>query len=626
MGVPIRPQRRPEDSTPHVGAGGDPEAHGRYPEPLLTVQEQSPRIPHQPVPDAPARPGLPVPAPASSRSRAAAPSAPLARGWLVPGLTGELAALTSGIPLLGQRRSRPDLAADAGGVLPVPPDDAEKFGYARRRVWILTGSSLISFSCLTLSQFRLARSTPWLWAYLPLLGFGVLYYLISLRVNAFSRDFNVREHRRLVASGRLHPHPTVDVFLPVCGEPIDVLRNTWIHVDAMVRAYPGTAVPLVLDDKNDPRCAELARELGFRYGSRPDRGWCKKAGNLRFGFENSDGKYILILDADFAPRADMLDELVPYLESDPRLAIVQSPQFFRILDQQNWIERGAGAVQELFYRSVQVSRQGNDGAICVGSCALYRRTALAQNGGTTLIEHSEDVHTGFDLRRLGWDLRYVPVALSTGLCPDTVQAFQNQQYRWCSGSLSLLLSKKFWQAKLRPVTRMCYMSGFFYYVHTALFTFVGPMVPITLLLLLPERINLANTGLVVPSLIYATVIFPAWHRCSYRLEAWATRMMYGWAHVFAIWDLICRRQKAWQPTGAATSGGGSTSGGGRKSLDRFRACVTTWGGGTALIWVGAALWRMLSRSPVDYGLVLAGGLFYALTVARVLIPPQNRGS
>jgi len=63
-----------------------------------------------------------------------------------------------------------------------------------------------------------------------------------------------------------------------------------------------------------------------------------------------------------------------------------------------------------------VSRQGSDGAICVGSCAVYRRAALDTNGGTTLIEHSEDVHTGFDLRGLGWDLRYIPVAVSTGVC------------------------------------------------------------------------------------------------------------------------------------------------------------------------------------------------------------------
>ena len=57
----------------------------------------------------------------------------------------------------------------------------------------------------------------------------------------------------------------------------------------------------------------------------------------------------------------------------------------------------------------------------------------------TLAEHSEDVLTGFDLNGKGWRLRYIPVALSTGNCPDNVLAFLNQQYRWCSGTVGLLL-------------------------------------------------------------------------------------------------------------------------------------------------------------------------------------------
>ena len=111
-------------------------------------------------------------------------------------------------------------------------------------------------------------------------------------------------------------------------------------------------------------CSKL-RILG---PSRPDRGRFKKAGNLQYGFQRTTGEYILILDADFAARSDLLAELLPYFR---RLAvrIVQSPQFFRVLDQQNWVERGAGAVQELFYRSVQVSLQRTRAAICVGSCA-----------------------------------------------------------------------------------------------------------------------------------------------------------------------------------------------------------------------------------------------------------------
>ncbi len=98
----------------------------------------------------------------------------------------------------------------------------------------------------------------------------------------------------------------------------------------------------------------------------------------------SDSEYILLLDADFAPRPDLLDETLPYLAAYPDIGIVQTPQYFHINDKQTWVERGAGAVQEMFYRSIQTARAGKGGAICCGSCAVYRRTALQDNRGMSL--------------------------------------------------------------------------------------------------------------------------------------------------------------------------------------------------------------------------------------------------
>ncbi|MFD3944261.1 glycosyltransferase family 2 protein [Streptomyces sp. NPDC058579] len=472
-------------------------------------------------------------------------------------------------------------------------------------------------ACLVMSQFRLATSTPLLWMIAPVLTFTVVYYLISLRVNAFTGDFDAERHRRLVREWSPATYPSVDVFLPVCGEPIEVLRNTWTHVRGLADRYPGVCEPFVLDDSGCPELRAMAADFGFRYGTRPERGWFKKAGNLHFGFGQSDGAYVLILDADFAPRADLLEELLPYMEADERTAIVQSPQFFRVTDAQNWIERGAGAVQELFYRAVQVSRQRSDGAICVGSCAVYRRAALEENGGTTLIEHSEDVHTGFDLRCLGWDLRYVPVALAAGVCPDSAGAFFNQQYRWCAGSMSLLGSTKFWQARLRFASRLCYLSGFFYYLHTALFTFVAPVIPLVLLLAFPDQLRVEYLWLVLPSVVYTTIVFPMWHRVPYRLEAWAVRMMYGWAHVFAIWDILRGNRMGWQATGSSRAK--------RNGTRRFWIGLWVWGGGTALLWVVAAVWRMLTMDPYDFALLLSSGLFYALIVGRALVQPRAGG-
>jgi cellulose synthase (UDP-forming) len=49
----------------------------------------------------------------------------------------------------------------------------------------------------------------------------------------------------------------------------------------------------------------MAGDFGFQYLIRPNRGWYKKAGNLRHAFTRSRGEFILILDADFAPRRDL---------------------------------------------------------------------------------------------------------------------------------------------------------------------------------------------------------------------------------------------------------------------------------------------------------------------------------
>jgi len=97
---------------------------------------------------------------------------------------------------------------------------------------------------------------------------------------------------------------------------------------------------------------------------------------------------------DFAPRADLPAELLPYFSADPSLGIVQSPQYFRTTARMSWMERGAGAVQELFYRLVQVCRDRHDGAICVGSCAMYRRAALDDAGPFADPAHTKVLKAG----------------------------------------------------------------------------------------------------------------------------------------------------------------------------------------------------------------------------------------
>jgi cellulose synthase (UDP-forming) len=502
-------------------------------------------------------------------------------------------------------------------VLPTPPNDRERQIYIQRRLVPLMLISAISFTCIMISQIKFSLQHPALFIFLPLVSFTLGYYLISLWVNFGTRDFDLEKHDAFITSWwatvRKQDIPSVDVFLPICGEPYELLANTWHFVKEL--QYRGKLTVYVLDDKdNDRRLRTLAERYGFTYLSRDDKGVNKKAGNLLHGYENSTGDHILVFDADFTPRDNMLNEMVPYMEANSegsnKLGIIQTPQYFRSAnDHMNWLERGAGAVQEFFYRVVQTSRHQRNAAICVGTNALYRRKALDSNGGPTQIGHSEDVHTGFDLRRNGWGLEYIPVALATGVCPSVRSSFLTQQYRWCMGSMSLLGSKKFWQTKMSLRSRAGYLSGFCYYMHTAIMTFVAPLIPLTLMLFFPGLIRLENYILIVPSLAYTLVVFPLWHRNKFGISAMAVKMIYGWAHVFALVDIMRGKRKAWQPTG-----NGRTT---RGVLDKhFHVGSICWSLATAVIWVGLGIHYMFTAGRwYDFAPITTSGLVFMSTVA-----------
>ncbi|MGO9908959.1 MAG: glycosyltransferase [Solirubrobacteraceae bacterium] len=503
-------------------------------------------------------------------------------------------------------------------VLPLPPSDEQKFSYVKRRVWLLNFFAVSSFAAVAYSTVLFSQLDDALWPFFAILGPAAAGFLLSIQADLFSRDFDDEKHRRRVAAWwrGSRDYPSVDVFLPICGEDRGVLLNTWRHVLAL--DYPRLTV-YCLDDGGDETMRSVAEELGFRYLRRENPGWFKKAGNLQFAYENSCGEFILILDADFAPRPDFLRETLPYFSAEPDLGIVQTPQFFATTSRQNWLERGAGAVQELFYRVVQVSRGDRDAAICVGTCAVYRRAALDANGGTTLIEHSEDIHTGFDLRRLGWRLRYIPINLAAGLCPDNLAAFFRQQYRWCMGSLGLCTSRKFWQTRLPIRTRMCYLAGFAYYVLTALAAVTTPLIPLTLTVFFPARVRVVNYLILLPALLWLYVVLPLWHRSRFRWETLSVKLTYGWAHVFAILDLLRRRPMAWKATG-------------ERARDRrvfwFRLVAMVWGIGTGTVLVGASLWQVLHNrhSVVQFAPMVALSLLYLATNVRLVFPSASATS
>jgi cellulose synthase (UDP-forming) len=495
-------------------------------------------------------------------------------------------------------------------VPPEPPSDGEKASYAWRSLPFLTSAITVSAVCIIVAQAWMEARYP------PMLVFAgytllyLAYQAVSLPVNFAGRSFDLDAHKDRVSSWRPHQYPVVDIFLPICGEPLGVLRNTWAGVFELITAYPGAARAFVLDDGDSDEAMAVSQSFGFSYIRRPEHVH-KKAGNLNYAFVRTRGEHIVIFDADFRPRADFLAETLPYMD-DPVTGIVQTPQFFRVSPRQAWVERAAGPTLEVFYRAVQVSRDRFGSALCVGSNAVYRRAGLEPCGGFTEIPYAEDSHTGLDMRYYGFELRYLPVPLATGICPSNLDAFMRQQYRWCCGATSLVWTKHMWRVNMSWKGRLPYIAGWLWNFTTALRTLVLPLIPITLLLFLPGEIELRNAILLIPAVITTAVLYPLWHNAPYSPRIWPLAIAVGWAQILAIWDYSRGKVMSWQPTrgpGDATR--------------RFWWGVTLWNGTLCLTWLGLAAWRIEQTGSLRFGVVAVFGLLNAFIVARLIFPGRN---
>jgi cellulose synthase (UDP-forming) len=493
-------------------------------------------------------------------------------------------------------------------VLAPPPDDSEKYSYAGRNLPYLTTGLVISAACLVISQLRFEAPSPALWPFMAVTITYLIYQVISLPVNFTGRGFDLAAHRARIGAWHPEAYPSVDIYLPICGEPIELLLSSWDAVFELIAAYPGPAEAYVLDDGPSEEARSAAESLGFSYFRRPDLRAYKKSGNLRYAFARTSGEYLVIFDADFAPRPDFLAETLPYMD-DPATGIVQTPQFFRESAAQTWIENAAGAIQEVFYRAVQVARDRFDAATCVGTSAVYRRAALEPHGGPTLIPYAEDVHTGLDVRSCGWSLVYLPIVLSTGICPGNLDAFVRQQYRWCTGNAGIVFSRRLWSIPMSIPARLTYISGFFYYVYTGLLCFFGPLIPIVMLAFLPGQVRLRNFVILAPAMISGFIVYPLWHRAAYGPSVWPLGVARGWAHVFSIWDSAWGRTMSWHPTRTPGS-----------ALRRFRLWVIGWSGGTALLWAVLAIWRTVTLDSAQFAVLLFFGLLNLAVVGRVIFP------
>lgn len=270
----------------------------------------------------------------------------------------------------------------------------------------------------------------------------------------------------------------VDVLVPTYGEAPAVVERT----ARAARDMRGHHSTYILDDGKSPEIAAVAARLGVGYLRRDDSTGAK-AGNINNALKVTTGDYFVIFDADFVPSPDFLTETMPFFAED-KVAFVQTPQVYGNIS--NFISRGAGYMQTVFYSLTQPGKNRFNSAFCVGTNVVFRKVAIDSIGGLHQKSKSEDIWTSIILHSKGWKSVYIPTILAVGDTPETIESYTKQQQRWATGAFEILFRRN------PLLDRSLSVDQRLQYFGTATFYFSG-LVTFCLLLLPPLEIYLNLT-------------------------------------------------------------------------------------------------------------------------------------
>lgn len=279
----------------------------------------------------------------------------------------------------------------------------------------------------------------------------------------------------------LKDFPQVAILVPARHEPKDVLENTIIAISNL--DYPNKNI-YILDDSSQEKYKEEAQQLAKQYNAKifrrePRHG--AKAGIINDCLKTLNQKYVAIFDVDQAPLSNFLRDIIPILEADPKLAFVQTPQFYSNLESSK-ISFASNMQQAVFYEYICEGKNTNDAMICCGTNVVLSREALLDVGGLDESTVTEDFATSIKLHAKGWKSLYYNHVSTFGMGPEDLGAYFKQQNRWAIGNVNVfkkvLISFLKSPLSLKPIQWFEYIiTGSYYFIGWAyLFLMFCPVI------------------------------------------------------------------------------------------------------------------------------------------------------
>ncbi|MEO8514313.1 MAG: glycosyltransferase [Ignavibacteria bacterium] len=281
-------------------------------------------------------------------------------------------------------------------------------------------------------------------------GFIMIYYYLKHR------------HKRDDFSGKIGEYPVVTLQLPIYNEMyvIERLIKTVCEMD-----YPIDKLEIqVLDDSTDETVeivANIVKEYQLRgfdiqHIHRTDRtGY--KAGALKEGLKTAKGEFVGIFDADFIPRKNFLQIVLPFFK-DPNIGMVQTrwEHLNRAYSLVTQIQ--ALALDGHFVLEQQCRNKAGYFINFNGTSGVWRKQCIFDAGNWEADTLTEDLDLSYRAQLLGWKFRYLTDFTTPSEVPSEINSLKSQQFRWTKGAIETAKKMLFrvWKAKLPLKTKiMC---------------------------------------------------------------------------------------------------------------------------------------------------------------------------
>lgn len=244
----------------------------------------------------------------------------------------------------------------------------------------------------------------------------------------------------------------VRIVIPCYKEPLEVISKTFMA--AMYATLPANCRRTVylLDDGRYADKRRFVRSLGMPNAvyisgrKREKKEMNGKSANINNAMRQiyPDGvaipldEVICVFDADQVPNADFFSKTVPLLDGGQDVAMVLSPQTFFNLNPDGDIFNHANVH---FWDYTQPGYDALGLISCTGTNFLLRARAFSESGWFPEWTLTEDFALGIELKRRGWQCRYVDEYLAVGEAPDEVRNCFQQRSRWAKGHFQVFFGR-----------------------------------------------------------------------------------------------------------------------------------------------------------------------------------------